>query len=54
MWYTGLAYLIVGAGYMAIFSIGQLASIAAVDHSQQAVVTSSTCEFLGGGITERQ
>ncbi|KJZ71604.1 hypothetical protein HIM_08998 [Hirsutella minnesotensis 3608] len=52
---TTLAFFFVGAGYSAILSTTQIACIAAVDHSQQAVVTSSTylARSLGGtaGIT---
>ncbi|KAI1163518.1 major facilitator superfamily domain-containing protein [Nemania serpens] len=41
-WLTSIAFLIVGGGYTAVFGITQVACLAAVDHSQQAVVTSCT------------
>lgn len=43
-WLTSIAFLIVGGGYTAVFGITQVACLAAVDHTQQAVVTSCTCE----------
>ncbi|PHH77532.1 hypothetical protein CDD80_509 [Ophiocordyceps camponoti-rufipedis] len=42
---TTAAFFFIGAGYSAVLSVTQIACIAAVDHSQQAVVTSIT--FLG-------
>jgi MFS family permease len=42
-WMTCLAFFIVGIGYNAVFTITQIACLAAVGHSQQAVVTSTTC-----------
>lgn len=42
-WLTSIAFLIVGGGYTAVFGITQVACLAAVDHTQQAVVTSCTC-----------
>ncbi|KAK4148630.1 major facilitator superfamily domain-containing protein [Chaetomidium leptoderma] len=41
-WLTSAAFLIVGSGYNAVFTITQVACLAAVEHSHQAVVTSST------------
>ncbi|KAI1271679.1 major facilitator superfamily domain-containing protein [Xylaria sp. FL0933] len=41
-WLTSIAFLIVGGGYTAVFGITQVACLAAVDHTQQAVVTSCT------------
>lgn len=41
---TSGAYFLVGVGYNGVFTITQIACLAAVDHSQQAVVTSATCE----------
>lgn len=46
VWLTSVAFFLVGAGYGAMLTITLLACIAAVDHSQQAVVTSATCEYL--------
>lgn len=43
-WLTSIAFLIVGGGYTAVFGITQVACLAAVDHTQQAVVTSCTCK----------
>ena len=43
-WMTCLAFFIVGLGYNAVFSITQVACVAAVGHAQQAVVTSTTCK----------
>lgn len=45
-WITSIAFLIVGCGYNAIYTITQVACIAAVEHSYQAVITSSTCKSL--------
>ncbi|KAK8029082.1 hypothetical protein PG991_006138 [Apiospora marii] len=41
-WWTCGAFFVVGAGYNAVFTITQVACLAAVEHSYQAVVTSST------------
>lgn len=43
-WLSGLALFVVGGGYSAVLTTAQVACIAAVDHSQQAVVTSVTCK----------
>ncbi|KAM5342349.1 hypothetical protein ACJ41O_013315 [Fusarium nematophilum] len=55
MWLTAVAFFFVGAGYGAMLTTTLLACIAAVDHSQQAVITSATylARSLGGtvGIT---
>ncbi|KAK7424562.1 hypothetical protein QQZ08_008572 [Neonectria magnoliae] len=54
-WITSFAFFVVGGGYNGVFTITQIACIAAVGHSQQAVVTSTTylARSLGGtaGIT---
>ena len=44
IWLTGISFFLVGGGYGAMLTITLLACIAAVDHSQQAVITSATCE----------
>ncbi|KAI0430267.1 major facilitator superfamily domain-containing protein [Xylaria sp. FL1042] len=51
-WLTSIAFLIVGGGYTAVFGITQVACLAAVDHTQQAVVTSCTylARSLGGTV----
>ncbi|KAJ4269834.1 hypothetical protein NW762_001503 [Fusarium torreyae] len=51
-WMTCVAFFIVGLGYNAVFSITQVACVAAVGHAQQAVVTSTTylARSLGGTI----
>ncbi|KAF5540810.1 multidrug resistance protein fnx1 [Fusarium mexicanum] len=51
-WMTCLAFFVVGLGYNAVFSITQVACVAAVGHAQQAVVTSTTylARSLGGTI----
>ncbi|KAG5981642.1 hypothetical protein E4U55_002727 [Claviceps digitariae] len=55
VWLSSAAFFLVGGGYGAMLTITLLACIAAVDHSQQAVVTSATylARSLGGtvGIT---
>lgn len=43
-WWTCVAFFIVGAGYNSVFTITQVACLAAVENSYQAVVTSSTCK----------
>ncbi|KAI9149402.1 Multidrug resistance protein fnx1 [Paramyrothecium foliicola] len=54
-WLTSLAFFFVGGGYGAMLTTTMVGCIAAVDHSQQAVVTSATylARSLGGtvGIT---
>ncbi|POR36753.1 Multidrug resistance protein fnx1 [Tolypocladium paradoxum] len=52
LWLTGVAFFFVGGGYGAMLTITLLACIAAVDHSQQAVVTSATylARSLGGTV----
>ncbi|KAF4982151.1 hypothetical protein FZEAL_2174 [Fusarium zealandicum] len=51
-WMTCTAFFIIGVGYNAVFTITQIACLAAVGHSQQAVVTSTTylARSLGGTI----
>lgn len=44
-WLISMDYFLAGCGYNAVYTITQIACIAAVDHSQQAVVTSATCEL---------
>lgn len=44
-WLTCVALFLAGSGYNAVFTVTQIACIAAVDHSYQAVVTSSTCKL---------
>ena len=44
LWLTAVAFFFVGGGYGAMLTVTLLACIAAVDHSQQAVITSATCE----------
>lgn len=44
-WLTAVAFSLVGTGYASLLTTTLLACIAAVDHSHQAVVTSTTCEF---------
>ncbi|OAQ64857.1 MFS multidrug transporter [Pochonia chlamydosporia 170] len=55
VWLSSAAFFLVGGGYGAMLTTTLLACIAAVDHSQQAVVTSATylARSLGGtvGIT---
>ncbi|KAG6037163.1 hypothetical protein E4U19_002636 [Claviceps sp. Clav32 group G5] len=55
VWLSSAAFFLVGGGYGALLTTTLLACIAAVDHSQQAVVTSATylARSLGGtvGIT---
>ncbi|KAJ3518917.1 hypothetical protein NM208_g14334 [Fusarium decemcellulare] len=43
-WLTAIAFFFIGAGYGAMLTTTLLACIAAVDHSQQAVITSATCK----------
>ncbi|KAG5916570.1 hypothetical protein E4U61_003509 [Claviceps capensis] len=55
VWLSSAAFFLIGGGYGALLTTTLLACIAAVDHSQQAVVTSATylARSLGGtvGIT---
>ncbi|RFN51767.1 multidrug resistance protein fnx1 [Fusarium flagelliforme] len=44
-WMTCLAFLILSLGYNAVFSITQVACLAAVEHSQLAMVTSTISKF---------
>ena len=44
-WMTCIALFLVGGGYTAMLTTTQIASIAAVKHSQQAVVTSAVCKL---------
>jgi MFS family permease len=44
VWLSSAAFFFVGGGYGAMLTVTLLACIAAVDHSQQAVVTSATCK----------
>lgn len=44
VWLTSVAFYFVGGGYGAMLTTTLLACIAAVDHSQQAVITSATCK----------
>ncbi|GJN75509.1 MFS multidrug transporter [Purpureocillium lilacinum] len=52
VWLTGVAFFFVGGGYGAMLTITLLACIAAVAHSQQAVITSATylARSLGGTV----
>lgn len=45
-WVTMAAFFLTGSGYGAMLTTTLLACIAAVDHSQQAVITSATCKLL--------
>ena len=45
LWFSSIAIFFVGTGFGAMLTTTLLACIAAVDHSQQAVVTSATCRF---------
>lgn len=44
MWVSSIGFFLVGTGYGGMLTVTLLACIAAVDHSQQAVVTSGTCK----------
>jgi MFS family permease len=44
-WRSALSLFLIGGGYGGMLTITLLACIAAVDHSQQAVITASTCKF---------
>ena len=43
-WLASVVFFIVGGGYGSMLTVTLLACIAAVDHSQQAVITSATCK----------
>jgi Na+/melibiose symporter-like transporter len=45
-WVTMIAFFFTGGGYGAMLTTTLLACIAAVDHSQQAVITSATCTLF--------
>lgn len=44
-WLMGVSFFLIGSGYGATLTTTLLACIAAVDHSQQAVITSATCKL---------
>ncbi|RDA94268.1 hypothetical protein CP533_0599 [Ophiocordyceps camponoti-saundersi (nom. inval.)] len=52
LWQTSVAFFFVGGGYGAMLTVTLLACVAAVDHSQQAVVTSGTylARSVGGTV----
>ncbi|KAK8066326.1 hypothetical protein PG997_013073 [Apiospora hydei] len=50
-WQLMLSFLLLGSGYGAMLTITLLACLAAVDHSQQAVVTAATYGFRSVGGT---
>jgi MFS family permease len=50
-WIPFLALLLLGAGHGGMLTVTLLACIAAVDHSQQAVITSATYAFRSVGAT---
>lgn len=50
-WVPFPAFILTGAGYGGMLTVTLLACIAAVDHSQQAVITSSTYAFRSVGAT---
>ncbi|ROV92631.1 hypothetical protein VPNG_09873 [Cytospora leucostoma] len=50
-WIPFLAFVLTGAGYGGMLTVTLLACIAAVDHSQQAVITSATYAFRSVGAT---
>lgn len=50
-WFPFAAMFLVGGGYGAMLTVTLLACIAAVDHSQQAVITSATYAFRSVGAT---
>ncbi|KAH7033189.1 major facilitator superfamily transporter [Microdochium trichocladiopsis] len=50
-WHLMLAHLLLGAGMGAMLTVTLLACLAAVDHSQQAVITSATYAFRSVGST---
>ena len=45
-WMIPTAFFFVGTGYGGMLTTTLLACISAVDHSQQAVITSATCKFI--------
>lgn len=50
-WHLMLAFLLLGSGYGAMLTITLLACLAAVDHADQAVITSATYAFRSVGGT---
>ncbi|KAJ1329386.1 Multidrug resistance protein fnx1 [Microdochium nivale] len=50
-WHLMVAFVLLGAGVGAMLTITLLACLAAVDHSQQAVITSATYAFRSVGST---
>ncbi|KAK7749507.1 hypothetical protein SLS53_000082 [Cytospora paraplurivora] len=50
-WIPFTAFVLTGAGYGGMLTVTLLACIAAVDHSQQAVITSATYAFRSVGAT---
>ncbi|KAK8034361.1 major facilitator superfamily domain-containing protein [Apiospora rasikravindrae] len=50
-WQLMLSFLLLGSGYGAMLTITLLACLAAVDHSQQAVITAATYGFRSVGGT---
>jgi MFS family permease len=50
-WVPFTAFILTGAGYGGMLTVTLLACIAAVDHSQQAVITSATYAFRSVGAT---
>ncbi|RDA84099.1 hypothetical protein CP532_1469 [Ophiocordyceps camponoti-leonardi (nom. inval.)] len=52
LWQSSVAFFFVGGGYGAMLTVTLLACVAAVDHSQQAVVTSGTylARSVGGTV----
>ncbi|KXJ93021.1 major facilitator superfamily domain-containing protein [Microdochium bolleyi] len=50
-WHLMVAFVLLGAGVGAMLTITLLACLAAVDHSQQAVITSATYAFRSIGST---
>lgn len=50
-WVPFLSFLLCGSGYGGMLTVTMLACIAAVDHSQQAVITSATYAFRSVGAT---
>jgi MFS family permease len=53
VWLSSVAFFFVGSGYGAMLTTTMVGCIAAVDHSQQAVVTSATCKFNRNHILSR-
>lgn len=50
-WVPFLAFVLTGSGYGGMLTVSLLACIAAVEHSQQAVITSATYAFRSVGAT---